>query len=140
MRNVIVLAMLCIANLVQAETPGCGKVKPTAGNTGTFSAGNLTGKHLGDLYAAYTGIRGIVPEKITVDPSRQLDSLWLAKIACHHVAPVVKKLHSGLIADYRAGHTYVTPDQFIAVADEEVLFVQKQMDWDRLAVLYKNCQ
>jgi hypothetical protein len=133
----LVLAMLCVVNSeVSAQKKSCGSVRPTSDKSGTFTSGNLEGRNLADLYAAYIGVRGQVPSRITVDPGRQLDSLWLAKMACFKTATVVKVVHRELLASYRGKRTNVTIDEFISEAETEVRLVRKEMNWEKLGQIY----
>lgn len=114
----------------------CGVVRPTASRVGTFTAGELNGRNLGDLYAAYIGVSHI-SEKVTVDPARQLDSLWKVKKACYKVSSVVGQLHKELLVSYRRGRTAETLAEFATVADKEVRSARADMDWDKFQSLYR---
>jgi hypothetical protein len=137
MLKVILAALAILASSVDTYAQQCAKVSPTPHRSGTFTAGALQGRLLGDLYAGYTGVKGSVPEKITVDPARQLDSLWRVKLKCNRSNVVAQKLHTSLMLDYRANRTHITVDEFVAIAEKEVAIVNRHMDWQKLAMSYR---
>ena len=121
----------------EASAQKCAKVKPHADRVGTYTAGELAGRTLGDLYAAYIGAR-LIPPKVTVDPGRQLDSLWLVKLSCHkNAAPVVSKLHRELLTSYRKKRSALTLGEFIELADRQVKSVQGDLDWRKFSSIYR---
>lgn len=136
-----ILCLLVVVSLVwtgSAEAKPCRRTAPQiSANPGTFSTNDLEGRNLGDLYIAYTGVRGRVPAKVTTDPVRQLDSLWQVKIACYNEAPVVRTIHRELLSEYRRNRTHKTLDQFIQSAENEVKLVRSAIEWKTLGSAYK---
>ncbi len=134
---VCLICIVCLFWADSAEAKPCRKAPPQASaNSGTFSTNALEGRRLGDLYIAYTGIRGRIPAKVTTDPVRQLDSLWQVKIACYNEASVVRTIHRELLSEYRRNRTYRTLDQFIQSAESEVNLVRSAIDWRTLGSTY----
>jgi hypothetical protein len=132
---VVLAALLGIAGELQAQRK-CGKVKPISHRAGIYTSGELAGRTLGDLYAAYVGARNI-PEKVTVDAGRQLDSLWKVKLSCYKTASVVRKLHGEFLASYRGSRSAKTLAEFVDIADHHIRSSRADMNWKRFRALYK---
>ncbi len=137
MRLLVAVLMLVYSIPVSAKTRECrGVSSKISDRLGTFTTKGLEGRILGDLYIAYTGVRGRVPSKVTVDPVRQLDSLWVVKIACYKEAAIVRTIHHELISDYRKNRTHVTLNEFISAAETEVRLVRNSIQWKEMGSLY----
>ncbi len=62
---------------------------------------SLRGRKLNDLFTHYTGIAGLVPDKVPADfPTQQLPKLWAEKERRHGETPAVAEARKEFIATY----------------------------------------
>lgn len=109
---------------------------PSQSRSGTYDTGKLAGSTVSDLYAWYLGHTGIVPKKLTVNWSLQLQNLWAHKAAISKTG-IVKVTGDMLVAEYtRFDPERMSLGDYESVADKQARLVYRNLDWGQVGEMY----
>ncbi len=99
-----------------------------------YRTGPLAGKKFNDLYSEYTGIKGEVPEAVTIDFNRQLNNLWEKKVRRSGNNPVVVKTRNEVLAEYnRTGPVKTDLSKYSAEIGRVISSLNSTLDWKAYA-------
>jgi len=98
--------------------------------------GTLAGREFTDLYSAYTGIAGVVPEVVTIDFPGRLRALWERKARRSADNPVVAAAKRELLAEYETRDpARMRLPAYRAQVDRALREVRRDLDRSRAAGL-----
>ncbi len=117
----------------QAETVRLFRLIPTKEHSGVYATGKLAGSTVSDLYAAYIGKNGVLPENLRINWNDQLKRLWAHKFALTNNTPA-RDTGTMLTAEYE----HLDPERmslsdYQAIAGRQASLVYRSLNWGAVA-------
>ncbi len=102
-------------------------------NTRTYSTGNLEGRIFGDLYSEYTGIKGIVSKKATINFENELKEMWEKKLN-KYPNKVAGEFFNKEVKEYDIHNSEkMSLESYVSEAQESINEINKTIDWNEVS-------